>query len=87
MVTSVWYNVCTYVPGICYAPGVVQTALRERAATWQQNQPPCISMTPYLMQNLVDKWVDFQNFPKFEPIARKFEKQFFMTVTECFVPQ
>ena len=39
------------------------------------------------MQNSVVKLVDFQNFPKFESIARKFEKQFFMTVTECFDPQ
>ena len=32
--------VCVHV--LC-PPGVVQTALRERAATWQQNQPPGIN--------------------------------------------
>ena len=56
--------------------------------TWWADSPPGadthrspLSMTPYFMQNSVVKWVDFQNFPKFEPIARKLEKQFFMTLS------
>ena len=36
-----------------------------KSASWYMNE------SPYKMQNLVYEWVDFQNFPKFEPKLAK----------------